>query len=79
MSCASNPGIAELGDNKYLVSRQASTGFSGLSGLKIDAIREAGEYCISQGKSADIVSSVESQPPYILGNYPRAEVTFSCN
>ncbi len=76
--CASNSGVVPIGKDTYMVSRQASTGFSGSGNLKADALREANQYCGSLNKSLQVVSTQEAQPPYILGNFPKAEVQFMC-
>lgn len=77
--CASAPPIVSTGPNAYLITRQAATGFSGLGDLKVEAIREAGAHCASQGKTMTVTDARESQPPYAFGNYPRAEVRFTCS
>jgi hypothetical protein len=61
-----------------MVSRQAATGFSGSGTLKADAIREANSYCEEQGKTVQVLETWESSPPYILANFPKAEVQFTC-
>lgn len=76
--CASNSGIVPMGEDIYMVSRQAATGFTGMGTLKADAIREAGAFCRGRGKALQVISSTESKPPYILGNFPKSEVTFTC-
>ena len=76
--CASNSGVVPIGPDTFMVSRQAATGFSGLGTLKADAFQEANQYCISQGKNIRVVNTNESSPPYVLGNFPRAEVQFMC-
>ncbi len=65
-----------MGSNTFIVTRQAATGFSGAGTLKADAISEASRFCESQGKVLKIVAVTEAQPPYILGNFPKAEVVF---
>jgi hypothetical protein len=60
------------------VSRQAATGFFGSGTLKADALREANEYCSKEKKSLKLVKTTEAQPPYLLGNFPKAEVEFMC-
>jgi hypothetical protein len=65
-----------MGANTYIVTRQAATGFSGAGTLKADAISEAAKFCESQGKTLKIVAVTEAQPPYIFGNFPKAEVVF---
>lgn len=76
--CASNSGIIPIGKDTYMVSRQAATGFSGSGTLKAEAFQEASAYCANQGKSLQVVSTQEAQPPFLLGNYPKAEVQFMC-
>lgn len=61
-----------------MVTKQAGTGFPGLGTLKAEVIQEASAYCVTQGKTIQILSTEESKPPFILGNYPRSEVNFSC-
>ena len=76
--CASNPGVASLGGDQYMISRQAASGFHGLGPLKVEAMREAGAHCVAIGKELNDATSSDSQPPYILGNFPRTEVIFTC-
>ena len=76
--CASNSGVVPVGPDTYMVSRQAATGFSGMGTLKADAFQEANEYCLKDKKKVQVVRTDESRPPYLLGNYPRAEVQFMC-
>lgn len=76
--CASNSGVVPMGSDVYFLSRQAATGFSGAASLKGEVLQEANQYCQSQKKSAEVVTLTEAQPPFILGNYPKAEVQFRC-
>jgi hypothetical protein len=76
--CAANTGIVPIGQDTFMVSRQAATGFSGSGSLKAEAFQEASAYCTSQGKSFQVVNSYEAQPPFIFGNFPKAEVQFMC-
>ena len=76
--CASNSGVAPIGKDTYTVSRQAATGFSGSGDLKAKAFQEASQFCEKQGKKLQVVSTTEAQPPYILTNFPKAEVQFMC-
>lgn len=77
-ACASNTGIVLIGQDTYMVSRQAATGFSGSGSLKAEAFQEANAYCMAQGKSLQVVNAVDAQPPFVLCNYPKAEVQFTC-
>ena len=76
--CASNSGVVPSGNNTFSVSRQAASGFSGLGTLKTDAIEEAHQYCLKNNKALHVISATESDPPFILGNFPKADVQFSC-
>ncbi len=76
--CASNSGVVPTGPDTYIVSRQSATGFSGSGTLKADALREANQHCASQKKALKVVKTTEAQPPYVLGNFPKAEVEFMC-
>ena len=61
-----------------MIANQAATGFSGLGSLKADAIREATSFCSTKGKEMQLLHTTDSQPPYILGNFPRSEIQFAC-
>lgn len=76
--CASNSGVYPIGLDTFLVSRQAATGFSGSGTLKAEAFQEANQYCLSQNRKMQVVSASEAQPPFIFGNFPKAEVQFMC-
>ena len=76
--CASNSGVVPMGPDKFMVSRQAATGFSGAASLKAEALHEANQHCTSQRKDLLVENTNEAQPPFILGNYPRAEIQFKC-
>jgi hypothetical protein len=77
-SCASNSGVVPIGPDTFFVSRQAATGFSGSGTLKAEALQEANQYCVSQKKALRVTNTVEAQPPFVMGNFPKAEVQFMC-
>ena len=76
--CASNSGVVSIGEDTYMVSRQAATGFSGSGTLKAEAFSEATAHCEKMGKTMQVVSTYEAQPPYVFANFPKAEVQFMC-
>lgn len=76
--CASHTGVVPNGRGGYLIAKQAATGFPGLGNLKAEAMQEANQYCISQGREFLVTNTTETQPPYMLGNYPRTEIEFEC-
>ena len=61
-----------------MISKQAATGFPGPGTLKADVMQEAAAYCGGQGRDFVLTNVTETQPPYLLGNYPRAEINFRC-
>ena len=67
-----------MGQGNFLVSRQAATGFSGSGNLKADALREANQYCAGQQKELNVVTTYEAEPPFLLGNFPKVELQFTC-
>ena len=77
-ACASDSGVVKTGNDTYMITKQAATGFSGLGNLKSDAMKEAYAQCSKTGKSVQVVDSRETKPPYLLGNYPRVDITFRC-
>jgi hypothetical protein len=76
--CASHTGVVPMGKDTFMISKQQATGFPGLGNMKAEIISEGSSYCRAQNKEFQIVSTNETQPPYILGNYPRSEITFTC-
>ena len=67
-----------MGHDTYMVSRQAASGFAGMGTLKADAMREAYHQCQFTGKHVEVLEALDAQPPYLLGNFPRTEIRFTC-
>jgi len=63
---------------KYRVFNQASSGFSGTSGIRQNAENRAIVFCRKQKKTMLKLNEHTAKPPYILGNYPRIEIIFVC-
>jgi hypothetical protein len=76
--CASHSQLAPMGDGRFLLSKQASTGFPGLGNMKAELMQQAHDHCTGAGRQYELLSSTETQPPYMFGNYPRSEITFRC-
>ncbi len=77
-SCAFESGVMDMGGGTYFLSRQAATGFTGLGTLPVEARQEATAHCSAQDKTTVVTEEVQSPPPYILGNFPRVDLTFRC-
>ena len=76
--CAANSGIIPMGNDTYMVSRQAASGFTGMGTLKAEAMKEAYQQCQLAGKSVEIIEAIDAKPPYIFGNFPKTEIRFKC-
>jgi hypothetical protein len=70
--------IVAMADGTFLVSREARTGFARIGKLRTRAMQNATEHCQTAGKSLSVVNVQQSQGPYILGKYPRIDITFRC-
>lgn len=78
VGCASNSGIVPMGRDTYMVSRQAASGFTGMGTLKAEAMEEAFNQCQKTGKAVEVIQTIDAQPPYVMGNFPRTEIRFKC-
>lgn len=74
-ACATSSGIVQTGPNSYLISREGG-GFSGLGTMKVDSIKDAGEFCKKQGKLLQVTSSQEE--PKKIGTFAHSDVQFTC-
>lgn len=72
-------GPIAAGPDSWIVSRQAGALPSGREPLLSEALSEAAAKCASVGnRSPKLISASENPGPYILGNYPKVTVVFSC-
>jgi len=67
-----------MGRGIFLIAKQQATGLPGLGNMKAEIISEAFQFCAVQDKDTRVLSATETQPPYIFGNYPRSEISFTC-
>lgn len=66
------------GKDTYIVTSMANLFPSVREPVLEDAMKKAGELCSSQGRYLKVINTYQNAGPYILGNYPKATVTFSC-
>jgi hypothetical protein len=71
-------GPMPAGKNTYVMSRQEGAFPSGSEPLMAEALAEANIFCSNQDKEIKLINATENPGPYILGNYPKATITFSC-
>ena len=76
--CAYNSGVVDMGAQTHFISKQARTGFSGMGKLRAQVLEEAGRFCAAKDKELEVLKIEEPPGPYILGNFPRVDLTFSC-
>lgn len=77
--CATtSTGPTPVGENKYLMSRQEGAFPSGDEPLLQEVLEQADRFCKSLDKKLELLDSHENPGPYILGNYPKATITFKC-
>jgi hypothetical protein len=76
--CASNSGVVPIGNDTYKIYKRGATGFSGSDAVKSEVMIQASEYCATKNKTVQVVNVILGSPPYIFGNFPKAEVQFQC-
>ena len=77
-ACGTNTGVQPLGDDTFKIFKQGSSGFVGSDKIRSDVELQASQFCAQKGKSMQVVNVITGQPPYIFGNFPKAEVQFRC-
>jgi hypothetical protein len=66
------------GSEAYRVFHHAASGFVSVQSVRVSAEKRATEFCDRDGKAMKALSETTSQPPHILGNFPRIEIVFEC-
>ena len=67
-----------LGNTKYRIFHQASTGFTSIQSIRESASKRSEDFCKREGKAMRIIKEHTSTLPHILGNFPRIEIIFTC-
>ncbi len=79
VGCATtSSGPIPAGENTWVLTRQEGAFPSGSEPLLAEALAESRAACSNMGKSFKLVDTYQNAGPYILGNYPKATITFSC-
>lgn len=63
----------------YRIFHRGSTGFTPISYVRSEAEARADTFCKNKSKARVTVSERHSNPPHILGNWPRIELLFFCD
>jgi intein/homing endonuclease len=61
----------------YRIYHRAATGFVSINSIRQSAESRAEEFAKRQDKTITILGEKTSNPPYILGNFPRIEIVFA--
>lgn len=77
-ACASDSGVRPLSDDVFYVSRQGASSFSSQDDVRGATMNEAREFCSARHQAFHLAELIEAHPPFILGNFPKAEVRFRC-
>ncbi len=79
LGCATkSSGPIPAGENTWVLTRQEGAFPSGSEPLLAEALAESRAFCSNMGKSFKLVDTYQNAGPYIMGNYPKATITFSC-
>jgi hypothetical protein len=66
------------GNERYRVFIQGGSGFVSMASVRDDAEQRAKDFCDRKGRVMESLTETTSNPPYILGNFPRIEIVFDC-
>lgn len=77
-ACASNTGVVPLSENSYKIYKRGATGFSGSDAVRSDVMLQASDHCAKSGRTVFVTNEILGSPPYIFGNFPKAEIQFKC-
>ena len=61
----------------FRIYHRAATGFVSIQSIRQSAEQRAEDFASRQGKNLLILGEQISNPPYILGNFPRIEIVFA--
>jgi len=65
------------GEDIYRIYHRAATGFVSIQSIRQSAEQRAEDFASRQGKAFVVLGEQISNPPYILGNFPRIEIVFA--
>ena|SRR5450631_932221 len=68
----------QTGAEEFRVFEEGASGFVSMQSVREVAEQRMREFCGGKSKLANTMSERVTTPPFILGNYPRIEIVFSC-
>lgn len=66
------------GSEEFRLFQQGATGYVSLQSVRDDVEQRADRFCERKGLGMRAIRETTSKPPFILGNFPRAELVFQC-
>ena len=66
------------GGEEYRIFHQGASGFVSVQTVRDDVETRGKEFCDRKGKAMKSLQETASNPPHILGNFPRVEIVFEC-
>ena len=61
----------------YTLYQRAASGFESIQSIRTQVERRAEIFANRQNKSIVVLGETISEPPYILGNFPRIQIVFA--
>ena len=74
-ACAGGPGVVPAPDGTLIVNRRGNTLGDATGPLRLQALKDADEYCAARKKRANVIRSREIAA---IRHWPEAEVVFVC-
>lgn len=63
---------------QFRIFHKGSTGFTPADAVRRSAMERVRDHCETRNLEPYLIEETASQPPHILGNWPRIEFVFSC-
>ena len=76
--CATTSGVAPLGEDTFLISRNGAGFWSSTAQIKAEALKDADTFCTEKGKKLQTVRTAQHEASGRPGDFPGAEVQFMC-
>ncbi len=67
------------GENTYVLSSKEGVFPTGNQPLMETVLATANKHCSDQNRKLKLINTNQNPGPYILGNYPKVTITYSCN
>jgi hypothetical protein len=76
LGCAATSAVIPIGKDTYSIAGHDNGPAASLTSLKVDIYRAAGAHCAAMGKTMKVTGGTDT--PRSLGQFPQAEVQFTC-